>query len=55
MCVRYDNMTLTLHSMVGRLGIVVAPIIDLSGRLVKSFLQVFSPKVVPSIGTSVGT
>ena len=32
-------MTLTLHSMVGRLGRVVAPIIDLSGRPVKSFLH----------------
>ena len=35
LCVGYDNMTLTLHSMVGRLGRVVAPIIDLSGRPVK--------------------
>ena len=39
LCVGYDNMTLTLHSMVGRLGRVVAPIIDLSGRPVKSFLH----------------
>ena len=29
LCVGYDNVTLTLHSMVGRLGTVVAPIIDL--------------------------
>ena len=36
LCVGYDNVTLTLHSMVGRLGIVVATIIDLSGRLVES-------------------
>ena len=39
LCVGYDNMTLTLHFMVGRLGRVVAPIINLSGRLVKSFLH----------------
>ena len=39
LCVGYDNVTLTLHSLVGRLGSVVAPIIDLSGRLVKSFLH----------------
>ena len=39
LCVGYDNVTLTLHTMVGRLGIVVAPIIDLSGRLVESFLH----------------
>ena len=32
LCVGYDNVTLTLHSMVGRLGRIVAPIIDLSGR-----------------------
>ena len=38
LCVGYDNVTLTLHSMVGRLGRIVAPIIDLSGRPVKSFL-----------------
>ena len=39
LCVGYDNVTLTLHSMVGRLGRTVAPIIDLSGRPVKSFLH----------------
>ena len=39
LCVGYDNMTLTLHFMVGRLGRVVAPIINLSGRPVKSFLH----------------
>ena len=39
LCVGYDNVTLTLHSMVGRLGRIVAPIIDLSGRPVKSFLH----------------
>ena len=32
-------MALTLHSMVGRLGSIVAPTIDLSGRLVESFLH----------------
>ena len=39
LCVGNDNVTPTLHSLVGRLGIVVAPIIDLSGRLVESFLH----------------
>ena len=39
LCVGYENMTLTLHFMVGRLGRVVAPIINLSGRPVKSFLH----------------
>ena len=39
LCVGYDNVTLTLHSMVGRLGRIVAPIIDLSGRPVESFLH----------------
>ena len=38
-CVGYDNVPLVLHFMVGRLGIVGAPIIDLSGRPVKSFLH----------------
>ena len=32
LCVGNDNVTLTLHSMVGRLGIIVAAIIDLSSR-----------------------
>ena len=39
LCVGYDNMTLTLHFLVGRLGITVAPIINLSGRPVESFLH----------------
>ena len=39
LCVGYDNVALTLHSMVGRLGIIIAPIINLSGRLVESFLH----------------
>ena len=39
LCVGYDNVTLTLHFKVGRLGSVVAPIINLSGRSVKSFLH----------------
>ena len=39
LCVGYDNVALTLHSMVGRLGSVVAPIINLSGRPVESFLH----------------
>ena len=53
LCVGYDNMTLTLHSMVGRLGIIVAPIIDLSGRLVKPSLHlVQSPFRVVTVGES---
>ena len=39
LCVGYDNVPLILHFMVGRLGIVCAPIIDLSGRPVESFLH----------------
>ena len=53
LCVGYDNMTLTLHSMVGRLGIAVAPTIDLSGRPVKPFLHlVQSPFGVVAFGES---
>ena len=53
LCVGYDNMTLTLHSMVSRLGIAVAPIIDLSGRPVKPFLHLFqSPFRVTAVGES---
>ena len=53
MCVGNDNVTLTLHSLVGRLGIVVAPIIDLSGRPVESFLHlVQSPIGVVTFGES---
>ena len=37
LCVGYDNVPLVLHFMVSRLGIVNAPIIDLSGRPVESF------------------
>ena len=39
LCVGYDNVPLVFHFMVGRLGIVGAPIIDLSGRPVESFLH----------------
>ena len=53
LCVGYDNVTLTLHCMVGRLGRVVAPIIDLSGRPVKSFLHfVQGPFRVVTFGES---
>ena len=53
LCVGYDNMTLTLHSMVGRLDTAVAPIINLSGRPVKPFLHlVQSPFGVVAIGES---
>ena len=53
LCVGNDNMTLTLHSLVGSLGTVVAPIIDLSGRPVKSLLHlVQSPFGVVTFGES---
>ena len=39
LCVGYDNVTLIFDFIVGRLGIIVAPIIDLSGRPVKYFLH----------------
>ena len=53
LCVGNDNVTLTLHSLVGRLGIVVAPIIDLPGRPVESFLHlVQSPIGVVTFGES---
>ena len=53
LCVRNDNVTFTWHSLVGRLGIVVAPIIDLSGRPVESFLHlVQSPIGVVTFGES---
>ena len=46
-------MTLTLHSMVGRLGTAVAPVINLSGRPVKPFLHlVQSPFGVVTLGES---
>ena len=53
LCVGYDNVTLTWHSLVGRLGILVAPIINLSGRPVESFLHlVQSPFGVVTFGES---
>ena len=39
LCVGYDNVSLVLHFLVSRLGIVGAPIINLPGRPVKSFLH----------------
>ena len=46
-------MTLTLHPLIGRLGIIVAPIINLSGRPVESFLHlVQSPFGVITVGES---
>ena len=53
LCVGNDNVTLTLHSLVGSLGIVIAPIINLSGRPVKPFLHlVQSPLGVVTFGES---
>ena len=39
LCVGYDNVPLIFDFLVGRLGTVSAPIIDLSGRPVESFLN----------------
>ena len=53
LCLGYDNVPLVLHFMVSRLGIVVAPIIDLSGRPVESFLHlVQSPLRIFAVGES---
>ena len=53
LCVGYDNVPLVLHFMVSRLGIVVAPIISLSGRPVESFLHlVQSPFRIFAVGES---
>ena len=53
LCVGNDNVTLTLHSLVGRLGTVVALTIDLSGRPVESILHlVQSPFGVVAFGES---
>ena len=47
------NVTLVLHSMASRLGIVIAPIIDLPGRPVESFLHlVQSPLGIFTVGES---
>ena len=53
LCVGYDNMPLVSHSIVGRLGSVVTPIINLSGRPIKSFLHfVQCPFGVVTLGES---
>ena len=39
LCVGYDNVPLIFDFIVGRLGTISAPISDLSGRPVKSFLH----------------
>ena len=53
LCVGYDNVPLVLHFMVSRLGIVSAPIINLSGRPVESFLHlVQSPLGIFAFGES---
>ena len=39
LCVGYDNVSFIIYFMVGRLGTVGVPIIDLSGRPVESFLH----------------
>ena len=53
LCVGYDNVPLIFDFIVGRLGTISAPFIDLSGRPVKSFLQlVQSPFGVATFGES---
>ena len=53
LCVGYDNVPLVFHFMVGRLGIIGAPIINLSGRPVESFLHlVQSPLGIFTLGES---
>ena len=53
LCVGYDNVPLISDFIVGRLGTISAPIIDLSGRHVKSFLHlVQSPFWVFAFGKS---
>ena len=53
LCVGYDNVPLIFDFMVGRLGTVSAPFIDLSGRPVESFLHlVQSPFRVFAFGES---
>ena len=51
LCVGYDYVPLVFHFMVSRLGIAVAPIINLSGRPVESFLHlVQSPLRIFALG-----
>ena len=53
LCVGYDNVPLIFDFIVGRLGTISAPIIDLSGRPVESFLHlVQSPLWVFAFGES---
>ena len=53
LCVGYDNVTLIFDFFVGRLGIVSAPIINLSGRPIESFIHlVQSPFGVFAFGES---
>ena len=53
LCVRYDNVTLVWNFIVGRLGIVGAPILNLAGRPVESFLHlVQSPFGIFALGES---
>ena len=53
LCVGHDNVPLIFDFIVGRLGTVSAPNIDLSGRPVKSFLNlVQSPFWIFAFGES---
>ena len=52
LCVWYDNVPLILHFMVGRLGIVGAPIIDnLAGNIKESiYIRINNPTLNNNIG-----
>ena len=53
LCVGYDNVTLVWNFIVGRLGTVSAPILNLAGRPVESFLHlVQSPFGIFTFGES---
>ena len=53
LCVGYDNVTLIIDFIVGRLGTISASIINLSGRPVESFLHlVQSPFGIFAFGES---
>ena len=47
LCVGYDNMTLTLHFMVGRLGRVVAPARNIKESI---YIRVNNPSLNNNIG-----
>ena len=51
LCVGYDNVSLTLHFMVGRLGRIVAPIINLARNIKESiYIRVNNPSLNNNVG-----